>query len=448
MKSIGIDIGTSTISFAVTDSRKMTEEYSCTIVNSSRIRTSHAWEQLQDPDRITSLVRTQLDRLLQQFDDIICIGISSQMHGIVYTDRTGRAVSPLYTWQDGRGNLPVFNGETLCSLLESEFGIRVSSGYGLVTHLFNLKKQLLPSCAVSLCTIGDYVCMDLTGTSAPLTHISQAAGMGFFDLENLCFKESSVSSVGIDPSVLPSVVKDFTIAGTYRNIPVSISVGDNQAGFLGCVNQPGTVLINIGTGSQVSAETDTFLQIPGIETRPLTASSYLLVGAAVCGGSAYSMLEQFFREYASAAGAPDLPQYDVMNRILADAPDPGNRWKVRTTFAGSREHPDETGCITGITPGNFHPASMIFGILGGMAEELHELYRLILDGTGNGADEFKASGNAVRRNPFLKAMLEKEFGRSITVEQNEEEAALGAAGTALKALGISSPEQDIHPSAL
>ena len=39
-------------------------------------------------------------------EDIAVIGITGQMHGIVYTDCNGMAISPLYTWQDGRGNLP------------------------------------------------------------------------------------------------------------------------------------------------------------------------------------------------------------------------------------------------------------------------------------------------------------------------------------------------------
>ena len=28
------------------------------------------------------------------------------MHGILYVDADGNAVSPLYTWQDARGSLP------------------------------------------------------------------------------------------------------------------------------------------------------------------------------------------------------------------------------------------------------------------------------------------------------------------------------------------------------
>lgn len=76
------------------------------------------------------------------------------------------------------------------------------------------------------------------------------------------------------------------------------------------------MLVNIGTGSQISVLSDSWFEGPGIEARPLTADSYLLVGAALCGGAAYAALEHFFREYAAAAGGKDQPQYGIMQSFL------------------------------------------------------------------------------------------------------------------------------------
>ena len=36
---------------------------------------------------------------------------SQQMHGIVYVDKEGNCVSPLYTWQDARGS--IYDGEQI-----------------------------------------------------------------------------------------------------------------------------------------------------------------------------------------------------------------------------------------------------------------------------------------------------------------------------------------------
>lgn len=436
MKSIGIDIGTTTVSFAVTDRDTLTVIRKYTIANDSFIRTEHPWERIQDTDVILSRIRPVLNEIFDTYRDVSAIGITSQMHGIVYTDSCGHAVSPLYTWQDGRSVLPEFGGRSICRILSEDADIKIAPGYGLTTHLYNTRKGLVPADAVSFCTIGDYLGMSLTGRKAPLVHISQAAGMGMFDVEELKFMRGRISDAGADPAYLPEVTKNFSVLGSYKGIPVCVSIGDNQASFLGSVtNGTDTVLVNVGTGSQVSVMSGQYIEIPEIETRPLTDSSYLLAGAAVCGGSAYASLEKFFRTYAAAAGALDAPQYDIMEKLLERQAGKDDAWQVRTTFAGTRSNPEDTGSITGIRTDNFHPAAMIRGVLNGMAEELYELYHLIETGAGTHKTKLIASGNAVRKNLIFREILEERFHMPLTVEQNEEEAACGASLCALSASG-------------
>lgn len=436
MKSIGIDIGTTTISFAVTDNDSLAVIKKYTIDSSSFIPTGNSWEKIQDADVILSRVQPVLSEILNTYGNISAIGITGQMHGIIYTDRSGHAVSPLYTWQDARGSLPEFGGRSICRILSEDTGINAATGYGLVTHLFNIRRGLVPSGAASFCTIGDYLGMVLTGRNAPLVHISQAAGMGLFDAENLKFRYKKVSDAGADPAFLPEVTKDFSILGSFHGIPVCASIGDNQASFLGSVTDgTNSVLVNAGTGSQVSVMSRQYTHIPEIETRPLTASAYLLVGAAVCGGAAYASLENFFRTYAVAAGAPDCPQYNIMEKLLESQDAAHDAWKVRTTFSGTRSNPEDAGSITGIRTGNFCPASLIRGVLNGMAEELYELYGLIENGTGTHRTKLIASGNAVRKNPVFQEIIKEHFHMPLTIVQNEEEAAYGASLCALSATG-------------
>ncbi len=149
------------------------------------------------------------------------------------------------------------------------------------------------------------------------------------------------------------------------------------------------------------------------------------------------MLENFFREYAAAAGAPDVPQFEVMKRLLEQQTNQAEAWEVQTTFAGTRENPDETGMIEGI----FHPASIIRDVLNGMAQEFYDLYTAIQNGTGVSKSRLIASGNGVRRNTALQNILQDRFGMPLKVEQNEEEAAFGAAVSGLIAAGAYSLEQ-------
>ena len=79
-----------------------------TIQNGSFIKAEHEWEQIQDVALIRTKACALLDELLEEFPDVEGIGLTGQMHGIVYLDKEGECVSPLYTWQDGRGAQPVF----------------------------------------------------------------------------------------------------------------------------------------------------------------------------------------------------------------------------------------------------------------------------------------------------------------------------------------------------
>lgn len=61
-------------------------------------------------------------------------------------------------------------------------------------------------------------------------------------------------------------------------------MGDNQASFLGSVRQARqTLLVNVGTGAQISLYAERPFQAPGAESRPFLGSSWLLVGSTLCG---------------------------------------------------------------------------------------------------------------------------------------------------------------------
>ncbi len=150
MKALGLDIGTTTISAVVVgmEEREILKAY--TIPNGSFIETDLPWEKIQDPDKIMQKALGLLEEILQEHQDIGVIGLTGQMHGIVYLDENGKHISPLYTWQDGRGNIPVEKilsedpvpedalseaGRSICGILEEEYGVKAHTGYGLVTSV-------------------------------------------------------------------------------------------------------------------------------------------------------------------------------------------------------------------------------------------------------------------------------------------------------------------------
>ncbi|MGN0295410.1 MAG: sedoheptulokinase [Lachnospiraceae bacterium] len=500
MKVIGIDIGTTTISMVVYEPSKNEVLTSLTREHKSFLKGAHSWERLQDVSVIERTAGKMLTGLLAEYEtgeegtekagtcEIAAIGLSGQMHGILYVDADGNAVSPLYTWQDQSGEavsageaagaekVPDGAARKVTDWIREQCGREECTGFGLVTHLALMQQKRVPSNAASFCTIADYFGMRLTGRKTPLLHTSMAAGTGFFDVEKGCFLENELYRLGVDCSLLPQVTDRITKIGTYCKIPVFTAIGDNQASFLGSIGscrensyqevvcQEGdcsgqdTLLINMGTGGQISMVSDRYYRIPGIDTRPFLHGKYLLAGASLCGGKAYAMLEHFFRTYAAAAGAEEKPQYEVMQQLAEQAMKmkaekdkktekdkkalkTGNRGQsggacggnrnlvptVKTTFLGTRQNPEERGSITGLGEENFTPGGLILGVLYGMADELAEMYETTVCFTGRQASRIIASGNGVRLNPVLQQVLEQRFGQKIRLSECREEAACGAA---------------------
>ena len=153
MKTFGLDIGTTTISAVVYDSDRGV--IAARTVKNDSFLTGESWERIQDPAVIEAAAMESVRVLLAEHPDVAAIGVTGQMHGILYLDSHGTPVSPLYTWQDGRGDLPHPDGGTWASYLSACSGYELATGYGLVTHAYNLHHGLVPKEATVLCTIHD-----------------------------------------------------------------------------------------------------------------------------------------------------------------------------------------------------------------------------------------------------------------------------------------------------
>ena len=119
-----------------------------------------------------------------------------------------------------------------------------------------------------------------------------------------------------------------------------------------------------------------------------------------------------------------------MDKILKEA-QPEEPLLVRTTFQGTRMHPDMRGSIEGISEENFTPAALINGVLRGMARELYHMYREISEQIKLEAPVLAASGNGIRKNPWLQKAFEEVFEKKLALSPYIEEAACGAAVSCL-----------------
>jgi sedoheptulokinase len=238
-----------------------------------------------------------------------------------------------------------------------------------------------------------------------------------------------MENVGINTSFLPELKPSGSLVGHYRgNIPVYSAIGDNQASFIGAVNDiPHSVHITIGTSSQISVYSDNHVSVPPpLDIRPFPGGGYLVVGAALCGGQAFAVLKSFFETSLKFFGVnpselPDL--YERMTAISFRNSD--NRLVVETLFNGTRSEPCKRGSISNISASNFTPENLISGFLKGISSELHDFFLKIPEKTRKDKTILVGAGNGISKNPLLIKILEEQFNCQLMLSQHAEEAALG-----------------------
>lgn len=426
MKTLGLDIGTTTICAVIYDTCSGLLA-SDTVCNDSFL-SGENWERIQDPSRILAKSEMLVRKLLTAHPDTAAIGLSGQMHGILYLDVSGNPVSPLYTWQDGRGQLPYDQTHSWSDRLSELTGYSLATGYGMTTHFYNLNHGLVPEHTAKLCTVQDYLAMKFSGISEPVMDATNAASLGLYDPVIRKFDPDAMRKANIDPALMPTLADSPCLGTGIFGIPVYVALGDNQASFLGATGgRTDVLLINMGTGGQISVYSPTLLKTPSLEIRPFPDGGWLLVGASLCGGRSYALLESFFRETVKMVTGQDVSAYEAMDAALSRAEPLCDPLHVTTVFQGTRKEPGLRGSIQNISTKNLTPIHLIYGVMQGMAQELYDMYRSFLDSGGNAPAVIIGSGNGLRKNPHLCRIFEHTFGTALILSDNDEEAACGAA---------------------
>lgn len=431
MNILGIDIGTTTITALLLneDNGRLVDKV--TLKNDSFISNEFHFARLQDPEVILDIVIEAVTKITDG-SDISAIGVTGQMHGILYLDENNAPASSLFTWQDLRGNEKFENGMTYAEYLTETTGYKAATGFGLTTHFYNLKNRLIPKRAKRISTIHDYVVSHLIN-GIPVTHSSDAASLGFYDLRHHQFDNVALLEAGIDPEILPKVIKNTRIAGTTSceflpdGIPVAVAIGDNQASFIGSmINPDKSILVNVGTGSQISFITTSLKATESGEARPLTDDEYIFVCSSLCGGRSYQILKNFFVSCMDFLGGTEDDIYKKMDELSEDIYNLKDPLKINCEFAGTRAHPEKRGSIKNISTENFTPTHLICGFLTGVADELKMLFEESRSHIAFNPRVLIGSGNGLRKSEVWRNIFANEFDLDLVLPKHSEEAAVGA----------------------
>jgi len=369
--------------------------------------------------------------------EVACVGVTGQMHGVVVLDAAAAPLTPLITWRDGRCLEDGFLDE-----LNATGGGRLRTGYGCATLAWLKAHGQLPARAESAATIGDLMVAHLCGCDRPVTDPTGAASWGLFDLGRLAWDTSAVKAVGLSPALLPRVVPCGAKAGTVcgaaaaelgipSGIPVAAAVGDNQASLVSTLGNPQADLaLTLGTGGQASAVAVGEMPLEDLgpestyEFRPYPGERMLIVASSLCGGAAWAWLADAAISWMRDLGGSAPSRAEVFTRLNELAGRAAGNLDIRPHFQGERHDAAPRAAIRGIDLGNFDLGNVARSLARAIVANLKSM---LPDRVLAGRERIVGSGNALRRNPALRAAAQEVFNLPLEMTQAREEAATGAA---------------------
>ncbi|MBW8699276.1 Xylulose kinase [Streptomyces sp. MBT84] len=217
-----------------------------------------------DPRQWWDALCEALEQCGEAAREAAAVSIGGQQHGLVTLDAHGDPVRPALLWND------VQSAPQARRLVEELGGPKawadrtgsVPGASFTVTKWAwlaeNEPEAVRATAAVRL--PHDYLTERLTGQGT--TDRGDASGTGWWASATESYDEEILAHVGLDPALLPRVVRPGEVAGTVRDahdLPfskgtlVAPGTGDNAAAALGLGLRPGTPVLSLGTSGTVYA---------------------------------------------------------------------------------------------------------------------------------------------------------------------------------------------------
>ena len=387
------------------------------------------------------------------------IGLTGQMHGVLLVGPRLEPLSNLITWQDQRAGEPFGDGprsyveECLARVgrhVFEEAAVLPAAGYMGVTLFWLRRNGRIPEGARWALMCHDWLAARLAGADAPATDPTDAASSGMFSVRDGQWHDAICNGFGVDRGTLPRVAEAGDVLGRIspraasetglpKDATVHVPLGDNQAGALACLRDTSAeVLVNVGTGGQTSAVTESLLLAPDIEPRPFPGRKVLACGMSLCGGAAFRYLAEHYARAIREFTGTDVPLSDILTDLvrLADAaPQGAEGLEVEPLFQGKRSAPAMRGGMRGMSLDNNTPAAWARAFIEGMVADLAGHYRRMLAAGLEPRSRLVVAGNAMRLNPVMRRVAAEAFQMPSAMPAWEEEAACGAALAAMVGSG-------------
>ena len=302
-------------------------------------------------------------------EEIIGIGISGQMHGLVMLDENGEVLRPSIIWCDQRTGEEV---EQMLAVMPREKWISVTANPPLtgwtaakILWVRNHEPEIFARCRHILLP-KDYIRYVLTGAFA--TEVSDASGMQLLDVPSRCWSKEVLKALNLDESLLGKVYESCEVTGTLlpeiadlTGLSVSAKVvggaGDNAAAAVGTgIVRDGTAFTTIGTSGVVFAHTSGVSIDPKGRVHTCCAAvpgAFHIMGVTQGAGLSLKWFkDQFCQDYVEEAERTGWDVYDLINRDVAEVKPGSGRLIYLPYLMGERTphlDPDCRGVFFGLS---------------------------------------------------------------------------------------------------
>lgn len=396
-------------------------------------------------DGIVASIRQALADAHLKGEDIACIGLTGQMHGLVLLDAAGSVLRPSILWNDQRTQKQCDEITTRVGFerLIELTGNRALTGFTAPKILW--VRQHEPDVyarAAHMLLPKDYIRFQLTGEYA--MDMSEASGTSLLDVANRRWSSEVIQALDIPESWMPALCEGPEVTGVISGraaeltglkvgTPVVGGGGDQAAGAVGVgAVEPGIISLVVGTSGVVFA--------------PLAQYAYEPDGRLHAFCHAVPGMWHFMGVMLSAAGslqwfrdalAPG-ESFDALLAPAADVPPGSDGLLFLPYLTGERTpHPDPLarGAFVGLTVRHTR-AHLARAVLEGVAFGLNDGFQLMAAaGLPSDRMQVRVSGGGAKSR-LWRQILADVIGAPLVSTNSTEGAAYGAALLAAVGAGV------------
>lgn len=442
---LGIDLGTSGTKTVLFD-QEGHGICSCT-VEYPMYQPHNGWAE-QDPQdwwhAAVETIQTVLKKSGVDPKDVVSLGISGQMHGLVMLDEKGQVLRRSIIWCDQRT-------QAECDEIHEKVGreklIAITANPALtgftlskVLWVRNHEPEVYAKCRHILLP-KDYVRYMLTGDFA--TEVSDASGMQMLDVPNRCWSDELLNILDIDKSLLAKVYESCEVTGHVSEEAAALTglsaetlvvggAGDNAAAAVGTgVVEDGKAFTTIGTSGVVFAHTDKLAIDPQGRVHTFCCAvpgAWHVMGVTQAAGLSLKWYrDNFCDAEKQAAQQMGVDPYDLMNKEAAQSPIGANKLIYAPYLMGERTphlDADCRGMFFGLSAMHTR-RDLLRAVMEGVSYSLRDCLG-VLNEMGVNPEQMLACGGG-GKSPLWRQMLADVFNCPVATTVNTEGPALGVA---------------------